>query len=276
MANKSVTRESLTKYTKVQLIEMGKKLKLKGLHALKKADVMDRILSQQTSKTTHSKVSRRASNQIIEKSQKEDLNQPSSFPTHIKGPVKGVEDAIELPSNYEKTRIVAMIKDPEWVYAYWEVRSEDRVNYSLAHRRMALRIYDVTNVTDFNGMNAHSFYDLDVYPDSRTWFIKVPESNRDYCIDLGYFDENGVFQVIARSNVVSVPRNGVSDVYDEHWMIVEELYTLSGGGGSRFQQSGSFEIEQMLAERMKMAISSESLISSWALPSSENLSSSGL
>ncbi len=271
-----MTQESLAKYTKVQLIEMGKKLKLKGLHSLKKADVVDCILNKQTSKKNHSKVSDRASNKIIEESQKDVLSQPSSFPTHMEGRAKGVEDAIELPSSYEETRIVAMIKDPEWVYTYWEVRSEDHVNYNLAHRRMALRIYDVTDVAEFNSNNAHFFYDLDVYSDSRTWFIKVPESNRDYCIDIGYFDENGVFQVIARSNVVSVPRNSVSDIYDEHWMIVEELYKLSGGDGKRLQQNGSFEIEQMLAERMKMAISSESLISSWALPSSEDLSSSDL
>ncbi|GMT48592.1 MAG: hypothetical protein IEMM0008_0131 [bacterium] len=273
MANKRVTRESLAKNTKVQLIAIGKKLKLKGLHSLKKAEVIDCILGKQNVKKVKAAGQKRASNKILEESHKGSANQSSSFPTPAERQVKSYKDDIELPSNYEETRIVAMIKDPEWVYAYWDVGSQDYVKYDLAHRRMALRIYDITAVTDFNGMNAQFSYDIDVYPDSRNWFIKVPESNKDYCIDIGYFDDNGLFQVITRSNVVSVPRNNISDVYDEHWMVIEELFELSGGDESRFQQNGSFETEQMLAERMKMAISSGVLVSSWDLSSSEDLSS---
>ncbi len=278
MVNKGVTRESLTKNTKVQLIEMGKKLKLKlkGLYSLKKAELIDCILSQQNVKKLKATGENGASKKISEEGCKGIVSQSSSFHTPVQGQAKNYEnygDDIELPSNYEETRIVAMIKDPEWVYVYWDMGSQDYIKYDLVHQPMALRIYDITAVDDFDGMNARFSYDIDVHRDSRTWFIKVPESNRDYCIDIGCFNDNGLFQVITRSNVVSVPRNSMSDVYDEDWMVIEELYKLSGGDGSQLQQSGSFEIEYMLAERMKMAASSGVVISSWDLSSSEGLSS---
>lgn len=279
MARMKMSKDDLLKKTKVELIELGKKLKLKGLHSLRKLEVIERILKETADEIVKpkEKVTTQAST-IINETEKRLQNFESISssdlgkdyePANVKGPLV---DDIYIPRNYNETKIVAMAKDPEWIYCYWEVNNGLKSHIDLDQYKVALRVYDVTEI-EFNGENAHSFFDLEVESTSEKLYIKVPEPNRSYCIDLGYIDQEGKFSVIARSNIIAIPRLGVSDKYDEHWMTVEELFVLSGGYSPRIL-SGSFDIEQMMAERLKMAVSSESFISSWSWPSSLDIPSS--
>ena len=45
---------------------------------------------------------------------------------------------------------------------------------------------------------------------------------RSYRVDVGYLSKSGRFYVLARSNVVTTPRAGVSDVIDENWADLDE------------------------------------------------------
>lgn len=272
-----MSKDELLNKTKVELIELGKKLKLKGLHALKKLEVAEKILAATTEKKKVSPVTSQAS-AIISETEKRLQNFESITsgeagedyePANVKGPLV---DEIYIPRNYNETKIIAMIKDPEWVYCYWEINNDLKKRIGLDQFKAVLRVYDITDIA-FNGENANSFFDLEIDSDSEKWYIKMPEANRSYCIDLGFIDSEGHFHFIARSNFIAVPRLGVSDQYDEHWMTVEELFTLSGGYSPRIL-NGSFDIEQMMAERLKMAVSSEAFVSSWSWPSSIDFPSS--
>ncbi|MDH4128276.1 MAG: DUF4912 domain-containing protein [Spirochaetota bacterium] len=276
--------DELMKMTKAELIEFGKSHNIKGLQSLKKADIIEKLISE--GKSLSSKLKAKPQKQEKEIASKKSVTKPEVKATHpttnfeekkyevidvktFKEPENNEND-VYIPHNYNETKIVAMVRDPEWVFSYWEINHNLWQDLDLDNKQLVLRVYDVTAV-NFNGLNANSFYDIRIDHVSQNWYINVPLSERDYCIDLGYYGAEGRFYTIARSNIISVPRNGMSNVYDEEWMTVEELFKLSGGYK---QISGSFEIGQMLAERLKMAISSESLVSSWALPSSENLPSS--
>lgn len=157
----------------------------------------------------------------------------------------GVEESPELdegfqyPETYGETTIVLMVRDPYWLYAYWEL--EAGVETELAARigretlrrsRVVLRVYDVTGVDPDHAVSHH---DIDVAPGTRNWYINVMRVERDYCVDLGVITPDGAFIVVARSNKVSLPPIGPSDVIDEKWVTVEalsDLYELPGGGPS--------------------------------------------
>jgi len=68
--------------------------------------------------------------------------------------------------------------------------------------------------------------------------------------DLGHLTGEGKFITFARSNTVTTPRSGPSEIIDEEWMTVEfeRIYALSGGYGIG---KGSEEIKELMARRIK-------------------------
>ena len=148
-------------------------------------------------------------------------------------------DASEIPLGYGDDKIVLMVRDPYWLYSYWEVTAgkKEEIRQTVGDHeynggKMVLRIYDVTDVR-FDGTNSHHFFDIHVGDFAQNWYINAPGANRAYIADLGYLTRSGQFVLIARSNCVTTPRDTFSDVVDEEWMIVEddflEMFRLSGG-----------------------------------------------
>ncbi|MFZ5642130.1 MAG: DUF4912 domain-containing protein [Bacillota bacterium] len=136
----------------------------------------------------------------------------------------------ELPHSYGVNRLVLMVRDPYWLYAYWEVTATKMDEITTLYgpdiwdsSRAVLRVYDVTGI-DFNGNNAISSFDCSLDSAIDQWYINVPSANRSYCVDLGRLLPNGSFITILRSNLVTTPRDNLSDRLDEEWMWIEGLY----------------------------------------------------
>jgi len=133
----------------------------------------------------------------------------------------------DLPSEYGDTRIVLLVRDPEWIYAYWEVndstRQELRIPRSGHNRRMVIRLYKITG-RNWPEEAAHYFFDVEVSPYAQNWYIKLPETAQKWCAELGMFNEEGEYLPIVRSNVIATPRDTVSPETDADWMTVEEVY----------------------------------------------------
>lgn len=165
-----------------------------------------------------------------------------------------IEKKDELPPFYGENKIVLMARDPYFAFTYWEVTNQ---RYDDAKRllgpgvRLVLRIYDITDMPDVK--NAHSYFDIDVFDMVGSWYININRPNRSFCIDLGAIAPDGRFLTLIRSNVVTMPRDGVSDVVDEEWMLLEEefmkLFALSGGYGIGLS---TMEIKELIKKRMHL------------------------
>lgn len=174
----------------------------------------------------------------------------------------------ELPLRYGDTRIVLLVRDPHWMHAYWEItddargRIEQETNTKWENLRKVLRIYDVTGI-NFVGTNSHKYFDIDLTAEAVNWYIHVEEANRSWCIDLGAIAPKGRFILIARSNIVTTPREGISDVIDEEWMSIEEeflkLYGLFGGFGLSSPQM--VQIRKKISERLQKELASGAISS---------------
>ena len=144
----------------------------------------------------------------------------------------------ELPSGYGDDRIVLMVRDPYWVYAYWEITPARlrEIQASSGHEhqgaKMALRVYQIIGRAD-DGQKANRIFDIEITGEADNWYIKVPDPDRSYCVEIGLLAGEGRFSPLTRSNVVTTPRAGMSDVLDESWMSqrvdYQKMYALSGG-----------------------------------------------
>ena len=125
-------------------------------------------------------------------------------------------DERELPKNYGDTKIVAMVRDPHWIFVYWEINQEKKqilTQMGVDMQRLILRAYDITGIV-FDGFNANSFFDTDAGNSADNWYLQLPTSGRTWCVDLGAIAKNGDFVLIARSNAVITPRD-IPSVYVE-------------------------------------------------------------
>jgi uncharacterized protein len=166
---------------------------------------------------------------------------------------------------YGEDRIVLMIRDPYWCFTYWDLTTEKQAEaitqISDLQAKLLLRVYDVTGL-DFNGSNAHRFMDIEISTDASNWYINVWAADRAYCVDLGLLYPDGRFVTLARSNVVTTPRDTVSSVIDEEWMVVDETFDrmYKTAGGDEWGRS-SEAITKYMLKRVRADVSSGGLAS---------------
>lgn len=149
-----------------------------------------------------------------------------------------LDQAVELPSSYGDHKLVALVRDPWWIYAYWEL-SPDKVKAAVeaaggGSLKGMLRLHDVTDL-QFTGANAHSFRDQEIQFESGSAYLSAWESNRSYLVELGLSDSKGAFKPLLRSTELTVPRADPSSDRGEDWVrfseAMDRIYRLSGGLG---------------------------------------------
>lgn len=177
----------------------------------------------------------------------------------------------DLPGGYGKDRIVCMVRDPYWLHCYWELTRQaiQRAEAALAQEwhgaRPILRLVDVTH-PDTSSAAESVLKDIDIHGGCNNWYIEVSQPPRSYRVDIGYLSRYGHFYALARSNVVTTPRAGVSDCIDENWSDLnarqaERLYAMSAGFGP---MSNSLELKQLFEERLRRPLGAP-VVSSFGL-----------
>ena len=105
--------------------------------------------------------------------------------------------------------------------------------------------------------------DIEIHGGVNNWYLEVQNPPRSYRIDIGYLSRNGQFYALARSNVVSTPRAGISDVIDENWADLDtakadRIYAMSGGFDPT---ASSLELKQLFEERLRRPMGSPAVTS---------------
>jgi hypothetical protein len=176
----------------------------------------------------------------------------------------------ELPRHYGRDILVAMVRDPNWIFAYWELEGPSRQRIAdeagrdaLTRGQWVLRIHNA---------DADAPEDHPVILEAGNWYLRVPD-DATLVLEIGLQTPDGEFIGVLKSNRVSTPRLGYSDEVDEEWMIVEEdfrkLLELSGGPAATL--AGSRSMPEEVLERWRRALG----VSSAAVPGSRPFSGSG-
>ncbi|HUI44685.1 MAG TPA: DUF4912 domain-containing protein [Nitrospirota bacterium] len=173
----------------------------------------------------------------------------------------------ELPQGYGEDRIVLIARDPFVVHAYWEATAE-RLEREKAwfgwESKICIRIFDITGV-QFDGRNAIGYFDQEVIERSGNWYLDLGRPGHSFCADLGLLSPEGRFFPLVRSNYITIPRDGVSDVVDEEWMLADEEFWKLYGYPEGFQAGPSsprraLQEWEMMRRRRLQEISSRGLV----------------
>lgn len=148
------------------------------------------------------------------------------------------EHPFSIPTGYGDNRLVLMVKDPWWLYAYWEIQPDVEraaraklLPHEVAGLQSVLRVYDVTD-RNFPAEPAHRWFDIRLSGLANNWYIHTNAPDRSFIIELGLLSNTGRFIPLVQSNRVTAPRFGPSDVIDEEWVITDEAYWKLFGGVS--------------------------------------------
>lgn len=163
----------------------------------------------------------------------------------------------ELPDNYGDDQIYLIVRDPYWIYSYWEIQDSyqreqlEKLGGNWENVVSVLRVYDTTDESQKT-----SFSDVVLQNMVKCWYLNT-QPNHSYFVELGLLHKDGRFICLAKSNHVTTPRSGMSEIIDDQWMSIDfdKMYALSGG----FQVGkSSAELRTLMEERFKNAITSGS------------------
>jgi len=155
--------------------------------------------------------------------------QPQSKP---EAAVKTADEHSSFPEKYGKDQIVVMVRDPEWLHAYWEITATKQAEFSQQFGDIwqssnpVLRVYDITHSN-----SEENFYDISINDHANNWYIHVGKPDHTFFIDLGRVLPDGRFYRIARSNRVTTPRSSFSDKIDPNWPPNEAIWNIFRGQG---------------------------------------------
>jgi hypothetical protein len=163
-------------------------------------------------------------------------------------------ETADLPTRYGVDRLVLLIRDPHWCYAWWEITDTclHSGRQELAEpTQLTLRFYDISAI-DWDGGNHHSVHDVEIHDAAGSWYVELGRPGAGFVAEVGWRAADGVFRPLVRSNPVALPRESMSPVVDENWMILEQeyrkLFELAGAGsGTR----SSVELLRTLEERLR-------------------------
>jgi uncharacterized protein len=144
-----------------------------------------------------------------------------------------------LQGGHSKDRIVVVVRDPYWLHVFWELthqsvqRAEAALGQDWHGAKPILRVCDVSS-QDTTSTAEGVVRDVDIHGGCNNWYVEVTQPPRSYRVDIGYVSKRGQFYALARSNVVTPPKAGVSDALDENWnesdaKQADRLYAMSSG-----------------------------------------------
>lgn len=134
-------------------------------------------------------------------------------------------DGPPLPARYNETRVVLMVRDPHWAFAYWDVEDQkaQRVRKDPGFEQLVLRVQD---------RGPKTFFDIPIQWGDASWYIYLPNPDAEYCLELGYLS-SGKFRQLASSEPIHTPRESMLEEQGPP----DELFfstgpTLAGGPSS--------------------------------------------
>ena len=96
-----------------------------------------------------------------------------------------------LPGSYAEDRIVALVRDPEQIFLYWDLSSEVR----LAGRPTVIRVHCLSE---------QASYDIEPGLEADSWYLEVT-ANRTYRVEIHERQDSGELRLLASSGELTTP-----------------------------------------------------------------------
>jgi hypothetical protein len=112
----------------------------------------------------------------------------------------------ELPEAYGTKQLFLTARDPHWLYAHWDLTRAQLKQYNglSIDGHLVLRIYR-------GALDGEPLSEIHVHPESRNWFVPVPDAGAKYLSALGYYDSARRWVTLAASGATFTPPDSLSD-----------------------------------------------------------------
>ncbi|UKP00267.1 DUF4912 domain-containing protein [Nostoc sp. UHCC 0870] len=149
----------------------------------------------------------------------QDTTQPETTDTTVENlPTVDVVSTNDTDDD-EESSILLKPRSPEWGYVSWYVSQnhlqqlrDDGVS------KLVLRLYDVTEI-DLSYQDPYLVQQHEYEPDITDSYVSIPESDRNYLVEIGYITAGDNWVKIARSDVVRV----FSPPYTENLVVDDSI-----------------------------------------------------
>lgn len=150
--------------------------------------------------------------------------------------------AFGIPEAYGVDCLRLMVRDPWWLFAYWEVTPQtERSTLRLMEAQKAIAPRRVLRV--FCQSRSDEWFDIEVGLFASNWYTDVGKPDELWVVELGFRASDGRFYRMLRSNSVRTPRYGISDEIDPDWQLPDEIFRkLFEAGGAGADSRSSFNL----------------------------------
>jgi len=198
---KKLTKSSLNKMKKDELLKFAKENKIQTTSKMTKPVIIDAILNgQKSSKSKKEEIT-------IEKSKYNTSKTPKTKKADT------LKDKTTVFVKEDESYLVLMPQNPFWCFSYWKLSdsavSEAKQFFGKQFQltKLTIRIYNISR----SEMEDRSvYYDIPVNINATSWYINIPQSGQEYKADIG-FKYNHRFFILANSNQISIPSSQVKD-----------------------------------------------------------------
>lgn len=122
-----------------------------------------------------------------------------------------------------ETQIVALVKNPFWIYLYWDIGELTREDFESMHGPGSWQ--HSAPVLRVNNLTQQSQEDIFINDAANSWYLNVNKPGHQLYIELGRKFPDGRFITLACSNLVSLPAAAVSSVIDPKWQPQEAVWS---------------------------------------------------
>jgi uncharacterized protein len=132
-----------------------------------------------------------------------------------------------LPETYNETQISALLRDPGWIFVYWDFHTTLFTALTGNHRFESFFLR-VNALSSTNPMTIVDFFDVEVGTHDRKWYVHLP--GRSYACRIELYSRNTQEQeqLLARSREIVIPQGGVTESPFESRQKNPPLVELSG------------------------------------------------
>ncbi len=132
-----------------------------------------------------------------------------------------LERPVVLPAAYGFPRLLFLIRDPYWIFAFWEIPPENahellgKLQRSWDQVHWVLRMYS----PDKENASSDATWDSAIDPSAPGWYLHLSPPGTSFQGEIGLCDESGRFVGLTCSNITVLPPDRPSTFVDEQWPI---------------------------------------------------------
>jgi hypothetical protein len=99
---------------------------------------------------------------------------------------KELQESVSLPKWYNTTFLEVLVRDPLWVFAFWEIRSHDRERFEAVpdFSGYCLRVVFLDDGQGSSGEQNEGSFTVSVGFDDTAWYLGFPPSGGRYRVEL--------------------------------------------------------------------------------------------